>query len=622
MVLAMSFLLSAWTAIPVLAHAELVETSPANGSVVETPPAGIELRFSEPVVPGGITLRTGDEEADGETRVAGATVTFVPDEPIPHGTALLDWRVTSADGHPISGTLAFHVGEVTETPIGDQEGPSRPGAVAVANFLTHLGLLLGGGLALFRVYVAGSELGMLRRWARALLVVGTFGALAGLAWRWADAGGGVAGLPSGTIPTLATLLPGVTVAVILTEKRAAVSLGVLAALASLVFTGHTRTADPTWLVAGSDLVHAAAGSVWAGGLLGLALVLRRRSGTPPAGMLARFSRIAGWALLGVLASGAVLTWRIHGSWQSLTGTSHGRVVLAKLGIVVAVAVVGAVNRYRFLPSITAGAGRLATTTAVEAAGLALVLVLAGALVELDPSPQGEQSMFLTGPVQVSLSDLALGIELEPGRAGVNLVRIVVRAPGGDQADLADPPRIAVIGPSGQRTGYGTVPVEGGYEGTIELPPAPWEIEIRVGTSDESVQKVRWEEGRLASGSGLLVFDAVMTRPPAGTSTAAVYLSVVSHQRDLLVGASSPVCRDAVLHESVINDDGTASMVHRDRIELSEDVLVFEPGGLHIMCEEVTAALELGDTVPFSITTAAGETLDFLVTVVDLGDIHD
>ena len=92
------------------AHAQLVESSPNHGAVVDDAPATIELRFNETVlaIPGAVVLRSGDSEIPGRTRVEGTTLTFTPTGPVPDGTAVLDWRSTSEDGHVIGGKLVFH----------------------------------------------------------------------------------------------------------------------------------------------------------------------------------------------------------------------------------------------------------------------------------------------------------------------------------------------------------------------------------------------------------------------------------------------------------------------------------------------------------------------------------
>src|SRR5690554_5755744 len=82
---------------PVLAHASLVSTSPTHGATVDPPPGVIELVFDGPVTPivDAFSLRSGDRVIEGEVRLEGTVVSFVPAGTLPDGTAVFDWRVVS-----------------------------------------------------------------------------------------------------------------------------------------------------------------------------------------------------------------------------------------------------------------------------------------------------------------------------------------------------------------------------------------------------------------------------------------------------------------------------------------------------------------------------------------------
>ncbi|MDP9822088.1 putative copper export protein [Nocardioides massiliensis] len=169
----------------------------------------------------------------------------------------------------------------------------------------------------------------------------------------------------------------------------------LATLLGPVLSGHSRSHEPLAPVLLADAVHLGAAALWTGGLAGLAVVLpallpRARLA---AGVLARFSTVAGAALLAVALTGALLTWRYLGDWTALVATAYGRVLLAKVALVGVVAVVAAWNRRVLLPRVEGAAGhrdRLAAgallrrAVALEATGLVGAAVLAGFLVGLAP----------------------------------------------------------------------------------------------------------------------------------------------------------------------------------------------------------------------------------------------
>jgi copper transport protein len=100
---------------PALAHANLVEASPPQGSEVSKPPERVELRFSEPVdaefdpvvvrAAGGARVDAHDARMDPED----ARVVLADLERVPEGSYTVEWRVTSIDGHVVEGRYDFAV---------------------------------------------------------------------------------------------------------------------------------------------------------------------------------------------------------------------------------------------------------------------------------------------------------------------------------------------------------------------------------------------------------------------------------------------------------------------------------------------------------------------------------
>ena len=133
-------------------------------------------------------------------------------------------------------------------------------------------------------------------------------------------------------------------------------------LASLAWAGHgAATAGPAGdLHLAGDIVHLLAAGFWLGTLPPLALLLvhARRIGDAP---WAAVARIAAWrfSILGVasvivlVASGLVNTWFLAGNVPALVGTPYGRLLLAKIGLFLAMAMVGAVNLMRLTPRLVA-----------------------------------------------------------------------------------------------------------------------------------------------------------------------------------------------------------------------------------------------------------------------------
>jgi putative copper export protein/mono/diheme cytochrome c family protein len=192
----------------------------------------------------------------------------------------------------------------------------------------------------------------------------------------------------------------------------------LATLALLLTSASSHAAAVTpgtgWAVV-SDVTHLLGTGLWAGGLVALGLLLRvagRETGADalPYAVVAtrRFSSVALIVMLALIASGVGSAIVQVESIAGLAGTTHGRLLLAKLAVLVPVLVIAGVNRTRVLPSLTTRPvmRRLAVFVVLEA-GLALVmLALAAAMTLTTPARHGEAVWPL--PFRISLEALLDG----------------------------------------------------------------------------------------------------------------------------------------------------------------------------------------------------------------------
>ena len=102
--------LSAVSASPAWAHARVIASSPAEGSVVSSLPSA-RLTFNESVSGTSSALRvltSSGATLSGPARVSGSSVT-APVRSINAGRYALVYRVTSADGHVIANSIGFSV---------------------------------------------------------------------------------------------------------------------------------------------------------------------------------------------------------------------------------------------------------------------------------------------------------------------------------------------------------------------------------------------------------------------------------------------------------------------------------------------------------------------------------
>ncbi|MFS0705164.1 copper resistance protein CopC [Cellulomonas sp. 179-A 9B4 NHS] len=102
-------------AVPAAAHNSLRSSDPADGAAVAGAPAQITLTFDQAALELGsevvVTAEDGTVVSTGPVQLADVSVVQPLAEDRPAGAYRVDWRVTSADGHPISGTFGFTASE-------------------------------------------------------------------------------------------------------------------------------------------------------------------------------------------------------------------------------------------------------------------------------------------------------------------------------------------------------------------------------------------------------------------------------------------------------------------------------------------------------------------------------
>jgi len=126
-------------------------------------------------------------------------------------------------------------------------------------------------------------------------------------------------------------------------------------------TGHAADWGSITVSVFVDWVHVVSGAVWVGGLFGLAAVVMPSASAWPRQITGKvaghFSRLAGACLILVVLTGISNAWMEVPFVSALWTTSYGRVLLAKIGVVVAIIWIGALNRFTIVPGLTDGQGR-------------------------------------------------------------------------------------------------------------------------------------------------------------------------------------------------------------------------------------------------------------------------
>jgi copper transport protein len=175
------------------------------------------------------------------------------------------------------------------------------------------------------------------------------------------------------------------------------ALGALAIVITPALTGHASTTRPVAVALVADMLHVLAACAWLGALLALLfaawpLVRGARamnaigSGPLVATLVRAFHPVALTCASIVIATGLVATWLRLPTVASLWESTYGRVLLLKLAFVAIVAVLGALNWRRLLPTLgdDRAARRITRTAGAELTVAVLVLAVTAVLVSTPP----------------------------------------------------------------------------------------------------------------------------------------------------------------------------------------------------------------------------------------------
>ncbi|NEV89300.1 copper resistance protein CopC/CopD [Streptomyces tendae] len=389
---------------PASAHAALNSTDPGDGAVLQRAPGHVTLTFSESVGlrddsfrvldPGGHRVRTGvTGHAEGRSDTARVALPGGLGE----GTYTVAWRVVSADSHPVSGAFTFSVGKPSQTTAPVDTGPTEDPLTAtlhkLARYLAYLSAALLIGTAAFVALCRPPDPAPLRRPLVAgwwILLAATV-ALLVLRAPYEAGTGPSSALDADALADTLTARPGVLLLIRLALLAPAALFAVRVSGKSRMprgSHGSRQAPEPcgspesradrhpphsplvaaagvalavglalTWAAAEhasagiqvpvamtSSVLHLLATAVWLGGLVALLTTLRASRPAPDAATVVRFSRTAFAAVTVLVVTGVYQSWRGLGSWEALTGSTYGRLLLAKVVLVAVLLAVAAVSR--------------------------------------------------------------------------------------------------------------------------------------------------------------------------------------------------------------------------------------------------------------------------------------
>jgi copper transport protein len=483
---------------PAAAHAYVVDTDPLDGSVLTASPDRLRVTFNESIrLPSDAVELYDSTGKPVPVRVDGRGSGFTASpERLAAGTYALTWRIVSADGHPVAGSLSFSVIRPSATVVDPPSGLTVESGSPLAELhhgFEYAMLLLAVGLLVFRIFLLpdhGVTVEIIGRLDRLLLTAAVIAGVLSVTLAALDAGSWLSSalLVGGLAAALAGVGKGAYSPASTWTRVGLAAAGL--ALASETIVGHTRAAEPMVGVILVDLAHLAAGAVWFGGLVGLALALpslsRRESLAVQA--LSTFSAWGAVMLAILVSAGLVLTWRIVQTWDNLWHSPFGHLLLVKVGLVAVIAGIAAVNRFILLPRSRAAVGHEANLRAsrvvrwavlAEATLIVAVLLVTGFLV--DRSPQVDQDVAAggTGTQSALIGDYRVFATLAPSAVGTNRLRVQVQDLGGEPVELATWPTVSVRS-AGLDLGPRALVSDdvGTRETTVILPEAGrWDVQV-------------------------------------------------------------------------------------------------------------------------------------------------
>ena len=153
------------------------------------------------------------------------------------------------------------------------------------------------------------------------------------------------------------------------------------------FTGHAAgTEGLRWISIPADIIHVLAAGSWVGGLFFVLIAERReraqtgRGNALLAEVLPLFSQVALISGALLIGTGALASWLHVESLEALVSTRYGRILLTKIGLVVIVLILGAVNWRVLTPRLWGvGGARPLRRNAIRELTIAHVVILVAAL---------------------------------------------------------------------------------------------------------------------------------------------------------------------------------------------------------------------------------------------------
>jgi len=439
-----ALLIAMATAIPASAHALPVASDPLPGAILQQPPRVVTMTFNkapEPALSYINVLDTAGRHHEVGHAAASPTdprVLSVGVADVGKGVYTVSWRtVASDDGHRITGSFTFGVQVLPPSRFSTQEAAATSALTAVgvaARAVYYIAIVfLLGGIAV-AVFVGPPFWGRLRStltgaWVLAIIsVVGITDSQlrsAGAGWDQLFHTSLWGSFATRLVPTLAgagaLLIASLVSARLQRWTMAAAGLGAALSTLADAAANHASTESNPVVSVALQWVHILAAAAWIGGLAAILLVISAVPAQLRSRLLERFAIVAVGCLLVVTATGVLRSVAAIGSWQGLVTTLYGALVLAKVALILILAMLGVLNRVNAMRATSPlnGARRLGSTQVIVGV---VALVLSSALVNV--APPSAIAIAFSGPAPLVTTGtdgntFKVHLEVSPGNVGFN-----------------------------------------------------------------------------------------------------------------------------------------------------------------------------------------------------------
>ncbi|WP_158555979.1 copper resistance protein CopC [Peribacillus glennii] len=462
------------------AHAYLVSSNPAENETLTEPPSKVTLQFSESIQSGfhSIVLvdSSGDQIMLSDSIGKDASILEAPiTEELAAGIYYMQWKVISADGHPIHGAIPFNVEAAQKgtDPVPVEEPGSNPDSnpvpaatggdnptfdVIALRWLLYMGLSLFIGVIVCNLFIIQGPPQQQAKSMRVIwasLIAISIALLLNLPLQ-TTLYAGVSWSEAFTLSLLKETAEQTTVGTVwvfqllllvilwlfawmatLIRSEISVrnwSLPLLASVGLLVskaFTSHAAGSENPILAVTMDFLHLLASSVWVGGLFTVVFLLPRGDLDSTNERQDYWKSLHRFSLWAMIAVAIILLTGIYGSllyvptWYSLFHSPYGKVLLGKILLFSLMVMLGA---FHFLRTRKKGNTGIHRTAWFELALGISVLIIVTILTNLPTAASSPGPFKVTQKVQGGHS---VTLEISPNVAGHNTFQIDVRNTEGE-----------------------------------------------------------------------------------------------------------------------------------------------------------------------------------------------